>query len=142
MNTTNVKPPMPVATPLTEFFWAGAREHQLRILRCQSCGYYVHYPRPICNRCLSEDLAPEQVSGRGTLYSYTITQRAFHPYWSDKLPYVLASVELEEQEGLKMPSNVVDCDHDRLAVGMPLEVVFREVTPELTLPYFRPREEG
>jgi uncharacterized OB-fold protein len=140
MTETNVLPPMPVVTPLTEFFWEGANQHRLMILRCQSCGHFVHYPRPMCERCLSETLAPEQVSGRGTLYSYTITNKAFHPYWVDRLPYVLASVELEEQVGLKMPSNVINCEHDRLAVGMPLEVAFHEVAPGLTLPFFRPRE--
>ncbi len=133
-----VKPPMPMASPLTEFFWKGARRHQLLILRCQNCGHYIHYPRPICERCLSEELAPEPVSGKATLYSYTITEKPWHPFWVDKVPYVLASVELAEQADLKMLSNVVDCAQDALAVGMALEVVFREVTEDLTLPFFKP----
>ena len=131
---------MPEPSPLTEFFWEGARRRRLMILRCRSCGRYIHYPRPICPRCLSDDLAPEQVSGRGVLYSFTVTMQAWHPFWADKVPYVLAAVELPEQAGLRMLSNVIDCGHDRLRIGMPLAVAFREIAPGLTLPLFKPAE--
>ncbi len=129
---------MPMPTPLTEFFWEAARRRRLMILRCRCCERYIHYPRPICPGCLSDDLAPAPVSGRAALYSYTITMQAWHPFWTDRLPYVLATVELIEQEGLRMLSNVIDCDHDRLRIGMPLEVTFRDVAPGLTLPLFSP----
>jgi len=135
---TSVAPPLPVANPLTEFFWEGTRAHKLLILRCQSCGHFVHYPRPVCERCLSEDLAPEEVSGNAILYSYTITMKPWHPFWVDKVPYVLASVELPEQPDLKMLTNIVECEHDALEIGMPVEVTFREVAAELTLPFFKP----
>tara|TARA_A100001037_G_scaffold292252_1_gene307330 strand:- start:35684 stop:36106 length:423 start_codon:yes stop_codon:yes gene_type:complete len=135
---TSVAPPLPVANPLTEFFWEGTRAHKLLILRCQSCGHFVHYPRPVCERCLSEDLAPEEVSGNATLYSYTITMKPWHPFWVDKVPYVLASVELPEQPDLKMLTNIVECEHDALEIGMPVEVTFRQVAAELTLPFFKP----
>lgn len=135
---TLVKPPMPVPDALTEFFWEGVRAHKLMILRCRNCGHFIHYPRPVCERCLSEDLAPEEVSGRATLYSYTITMKPWHPFWVDKVPYVLATVELPEQEGLKMLTNLVECPHDAVEVGMPLEVTFREVGEGLTLPCFKP----
>ena len=135
---TKVKPPFPVETPLTKFFWDGARSGRLLILRCQGCGHYIHYPEPICSQCLSEDLAPAEVSGNATLYSYTITEIAWHPFWIDKVPYVLASVELPEQRGLRMATNIVDCPHEALVVNMELRVVFREVYKGLTLPLFKP----
>ncbi|MCY4426240.1 MAG: OB-fold domain-containing protein [Halieaceae bacterium] len=125
---------------MTEFFWEGARRGQLLILRCQSCGHYIHYPEPICSQCLSEDLTPNQVSGNAILYSYTISERAWHPFWVDKLPYALASVELPEQKGLRMATNIVDCPLDELVVGMELRVVFREVHEGLTLPLFTRQE--
>ena len=133
-----IYPPVPEPGALTEFYWEAVREHRLEILRCQSCGFYVHYPRPICNRCLSEELAPEPVSGRGTLYAYTVAVQPFHPYFVDKVPYVLAVVELEEQPGLRLTTDIVDCDEARLKVGLPVEVTFREVAPHVTLPLFRP----
>lgn len=135
---TVAKPPIPVPDELTEFFWKGVRAHKLMILRCRSCGHFIHYPRPVCEKCLSEDLAPVEVSGRATLYSYTITMKPWHPFWVDKVPYVLATVELSEQEGLKMLTNLIECPHDAIEVGMPLEVTFREVSEDLTLPCFKP----
>ena len=108
------------------------------ILRCQDCGFFVHYPRPICSQCLSESLKAEQVSGHASLYSYTITMKPWHPYWIDKVPYVLATVELDEQAGLKMPTNIIECEHNTISVGMRLEVAFRKAVEGLTLPYFKP----
>lgn len=133
-------PPMPVPNDLTQFFWDGVVQHKLMILQCQTCGHYIHYPRPVCEACLSEDLAPKEVSGCGTLYSYTVTVQPFHPYWIDKIPYVLATVELVEQADLKMPTNIIECREDQLKVGMAMEVVFEEVAPGLTLPLFRPAQ--
>ena len=79
-----------------------------------------------------------RVSGRATLYSWTIATTAFHPFFVDKVPYTIATVELVEQPGLMFMSQIVDCPEDQLEAGMPLEVTFRELAPELTLPFFRP----
>ena len=133
-------PPLPAPDPLTQFYWDGANEQKLMILRCQDCGHYIHYPRPVCNGCLSINLAPEQVSGRGTLYTYTLPMQPIHPYFIARVPYVYAVIELPEEENLKVVANVIDCPEEKLRVGMPLEVVFEEVAPGVTLPQFRPVE--
>jgi uncharacterized OB-fold protein len=131
-------PPLPLPDGLTRFFWEGVEKERLMILRCRDCGHFVHYPRPICNRCQSTTLSPEQVSGRGTLYSYSVVLQAFHPYFVDKIPYVLAVVELAEEPGLRLTTNMVDTPESELAVGMPVEVTFVKVTDRLVLPMFRP----
>jgi uncharacterized OB-fold protein len=135
-------PPRPVPDELTKFFWEGAAAHELRILQCQGCGKYLHPPRPICRFCLSTDVAPARVSGRATLYTWTVAEQAFHPFFADKLPYAYAVVELEEQAGLRLITNVVGCSPYDLEAGMALEVTFREVAPDLTLPLFRPPGAG
>jgi len=135
-------PPVPVPTAITEFFWEGVRSGELRILRCQACEYFVHYPRPLCNKCGSTDLAPERVSGRAIVYSYTWAVQAFHPYFKDRVPYNVAVVELVEQAGLRMTTNIVDCPPEALRTGMEVQVVFRQVGPELVLPLFRPAPVG
>jgi uncharacterized OB-fold protein len=135
-------PPLPAAGPLTAFFWDAVNDHRLAILRCTQCGHYVHYPRPICNLCLGEELEPTDVSGRGTLYAWTVVMQAFHAYFVDKIPYVLAIVELEEQAGLRLTTSLVDCAQDELRTGMPVVVRFAEVAPGVTLPYFRPAGVG
>ncbi|WP_238428948.1 Zn-ribbon domain-containing OB-fold protein [Frankia nepalensis] len=84
------------------------------------------------------ELAPEEVSGRGAIYMYTVAVTAFHPFWKDKVPYTIAVVELAEQPGLGVTTNIVDCPEKLLRVGLPVEATFVETAPGLTLPMFRP----
>ena len=131
-------PILPTPDDTTRFFWDGLAEGELRIQRCQACGKYIHYPKPICRFCHSRELAGEKVSGRATLHSWTVATQAFHPFWIARLPYTIVTVELAEQKGLMFMSQIVDCEEAELRADLPLEVVFREVAPELTLPLFRP----
>lgn len=135
---TTLEPPKPAPDELTQFFWDGVEAHKLMILRCDSCQHYIHWPKVVCRFCLSTDLSPAEVSGRGHVATFTIPLQPFHPYFREKAPYVLAVIELEEQEGLKLVSNVVDIAPDDVKVGMPVEVTFREVSPGFTLPLFKP----
>jgi len=131
-------PLLPIPDEWSRFFWDGLAEGELRIQRCQQCGKYIHYPKPICRFCLSRELAGEPVSGRARLHSWTVATQAFHPFWIARLPFTLATVELEEQPGLMFLSQLVECAEDDLSAGLPLEVVFEEISSELTLPFFRP----
>lgn len=131
-------PPVPAPDPLATFFWEATAERRLDILRCDRCGHYIHYPRPICDRCLGQSSTPATVSGRGTLYSYTEVVQAFHPYYVDKLPYLLAVVELEEEAGLKVTTNLVGVGDLPFRCGIPVEVTFDELAPGFVLPLFRP----
>jgi uncharacterized protein len=129
-------PPTPMLTADNRFFWEGAKEHKLMILRCDACGTYIHLPRPVCRKCLSFDLSPAEVSGRATLYSYTVTHKVFHPYVADKVPYIVATVELVEQPGLMLLTNIVGLDEADVQIGMALEVSFQPLGPETVLPVF------
>lgn len=140
--TATSHPPLPVVTDLTRPFWDGVAERRIMILRCQDCDRFIHVPRPVCRWCLSTALVPTEVSGIGTLYAYTVTVQAFHPFFVDKLPYVSAVVELEEQEGLRLTTMLVECPEPQLRCGLPVEVVWAEAGPDFVLPYFRPRYAG
>ncbi len=135
-------PPPLQDDPLTNFFWEAARSHELHIQRCQVCGTYIHMPRPICRNCHSFDLTGERVSGQATLYSYTQTFKAFHPYFVDRVPYVVATVTLPEQDGLQLMTNLVGINQERLdetvRIGMPLEVDFEELADGYVIPVFKP----
>jgi uncharacterized OB-fold protein len=74
--------------------------------------------------------------GRGTVYSFTVTHQNQTPGFRDEVPYVLAIVELEE--GPRLMTNIVGCAPDAVRIGMPVEVVFDDVTADVTLPKFRP----
>jgi len=131
-------PPVPVPTPLTAFYWEAVARGELALLRCRSCGHYVHYPRPICDACQSPELEPEAISGRGVLYSHTVVMQASHPYFMDKIPYIIGIVSIDEEPDVHLPTGIVDANGGELRCGMPVELVFREITDTLTLPFFRP----
>ena len=130
--------PLPAPDPDTLFYWEGARRHELVILRCATCGHYVHYPRPSCSTCAGTTLRPTPVSGRGVLYSYTITHYPAAPGFDDAVPFVVALVELHEQKGLRIIANLREWDPSDLAIGMPVEVIFEQVATETILPQVRP----
>ena len=128
--------PLPEPDPDTAFFWEAIAKRRLEILRCADCGTWIHYPRPACWNCSSTALAPEPVSGLGTVHSFTITHRAvpgFEP------PFTVALIELEEQPGLRLVSNIVGLEPAHVHIGMPVEVTFQPVAEDVWLPLFRRR---
>lgn len=126
---------LPPITPETEFFWTAGATGELRFLRCKACGYYLHPPAPICGRCLTRDLAPEAVSGRGTLYSFTINHQKWNP--TVPTPYVIGLVQIDEQEDLRLTTNIVNCEPDRVSIGMRVRVTF-DHDGDVYLPLFEP----
>jgi uncharacterized OB-fold protein len=106
----------------TEPFWRGCAEGRLVIARCRVCGLYLHPPRPACRRCRSMDIERVEVSGRGVVYSFTLAYHAFIP--SLEVPYVIAIVELAEQRGLRMMTNIVGCDPHTVRIGMAVRATF------------------
>jgi uncharacterized protein len=133
------RPVRPAPDNLTSFFWDGAREHRLLIQRCDDCGRFQHPPEPVCHHCLSFSLGAGEVSGRGTIYSFEVATQAFHPWFADKIPFVIAVVELAEQPHLKLITNIVGVDPDSadIAVGAQVEVTWQQLDDEFTLPVFR-----
>ena len=132
-----VPKPLPQITPEMAPFWEAARRHELVVQRCRGCGTHRFPAREICSRCLSRDAGWERASGRGSVFSFAIMHQVYHPGFADAVPYAIVVVELEE--GVRMLSNLVDCPVERIEIGMPVEAVFEPVTPEVTLPKFRPR---
>ena len=127
--------PVPVPTPESRPFWDAAKRHVLELPRCRACGALHYYPRGACPRCLSGDLAWERMSGRGTLHTFTIVHRGQKGF-PVPTPYVLAIVALAE--GPRMMTTLVDVDPLAVRIGMPVEVVFRDVSDTIALPLFRP----
>lgn len=129
----------PELTPDTAPFWQGCAQGRLLVGRCRACGLYLHPPRPACRRCRAMDVEPVSLSGRGTVHTFTVAHHAFIPGLA--VPYVIAIVELEEQPGLRMMTNIVDCRPEEVSIGMPVEVVFAPVAGrhDIAVPLFRPR---
>jgi len=137
MATQEAKPkPVPIVNPWARPFWDAARERRLLIQHCRDCHKHVFYPRVACPHCFSENLEWVQASGRGTVYSYTVVYNNAPSAFIPDIPYVVAVIDLAE--GVRMLSNIVECDLDALRCDMPVEVTFERLNDEFTLPKFRP----
>lgn len=128
--------PVPRVDEESKGYWEACARHELYVQRCRDCGTVRYYPRALCPTCLAAD--PEWVlsSGRGTVYTYTVTYQNLAPGFRESVPYVLAYVELEE--GVRLLTNIVDCAPDAVRIGMPVEVTFDDLTPDISVPKFRP----
>jgi uncharacterized OB-fold protein len=129
--------PRPVVEPLTEPFWAAAREHRLVIQRCRDCGTFRHLPHVMCARCQSSAYDWVESAGRGTVFTYTIVVHPVHEATIDVVPYNVVIVQLDDCGGVLAPSNVVDCPPDDVHVGMRVEVTWDAISEEITIPRFR-----
>jgi acetyl-CoA acetyltransferase/uncharacterized OB-fold protein len=130
---------VPAVTPDNEHFWLGGAEGELRMLRCQTCGWWIHPPVKVCPIDLSRDIRPEVLSGRGTLHSFTVNWQPWYPNLDP--PYVVAVVELAEQENLRLTTNLVGAEPDDWAIGQPVRVTF-EPYDDVWLPFFEPDPDG
>lgn len=126
---------VPILDEMNRGFWTAGRDKELRLRRCPQCRYWVHPPRPICPRCWQRDLPWETTCGRATLYTYTVNHRVWNP--DVVVPYVIGLVELPEQTGLRLTTNIVHCGAEDLYIGMPLRVTF-EQQGEHFVPLFEP----
>jgi uncharacterized OB-fold protein len=117
-------------------FYQFCQQHELRFQRCTACGTWRHMPRESCPACGAFDWTWERSSGKGRVYSWTVIHRALHPGFAADVPYAAVIVELAE--GVRMVSQVVGLPPEKLRLDLPVEVVFDDVTPEVTLPKFRP----
>ena len=126
---------LPRVTSENEHFWRGGEAGELRFLRCSSCGYLVHPPAPVCPRDLSRQLAPHTVSGRGTVATYTVNHQPWYPGLDP--PYVVAIVEIEEQADVRLMTNVVNCDVEKVRIGLAVQVTF-EQHDDVWIPLFEP----
>ena len=141
MSDTTYSGPIPKPTPETANFWQAAKQGVLLIQHCRDCGRNYFYPRPLCPNCLSRAVEWIEASGRGVLHTFVINHRPARGFPA-KGPYVIGIVELAE--GPRMMSNIVGVDPDpkKLRCDMPVEVVFEQITEEITLPKFRLVEQG
>jgi uncharacterized OB-fold protein len=130
---------LPELTDSNRHFWQGGRDGRLVFLRCQQCGYYLHPPSPVCPVDRSKDLAPEAVSGRATVTSFTVNHHQWIPGFDP--PYVLGLVSIVEQPELRLTTNIVHCDPDDVVIGMDVQVVFEhreDPNGDIWLPLFEP----
>jgi uncharacterized OB-fold protein len=131
--------PLPALEPRTAAFWRACRAGRLEFTRCIPCQHLIHPSRPICPKCRGRNLDVAAVSGKARVHSYTVNHKAWYP--GQEVPYVIALVELVEQAGLRLMTNIINCPIERVHIGMRVRVVFETLSDDVALPLFEPGEE-
>ena len=132
--------PVPAVQPWTEEFWRASKKHRLLIQECQNCRSLIFYPRKYCPQCWSADLGWREASGKAKVYTFAVMRDQVEPKFMADLPYVLAMVDL--QEGVRMMTQIVQCEPAQVEIGMDVEVTFQDITDQHALPLFRPCDES
>ena len=128
--------PVPVVDADSAPYWEGAKQNRLMIQRDRASGQSFLYSRRLVPGIDEAQLEWVQASGRGRIYSFTVAHRPAGPAFKNDVPYVIASIELEE--GARIMTNVVTDRPDSLRIGQAVEVFFDKVSDDLTIPKFRP----
>jgi uncharacterized OB-fold protein len=127
--------PLPRRRGMAGEFYQFCKQHELRFQRCTDCGTWRHVPRDMCAKCGSFNWEWAKSSGKGQVFSWTTAMQPMLPQFADLVPY--SPVVIEMEEGVRLVSWLVDVPQEDLQLGLPVEVVFDDVTPEVTLPKFR-----
>lgn len=127
---------VPKPDALSQPYWDGVRQGELRIQKCAQCGQAWHPPLYLCPHCHSAKVDWVAASGRGVLYSYTVVHHAAHVAVADRVPYLVALVTLAE--GPRVVSNLLNCERSQVRIGMPLRLAFQEIAAGIWLPQFEP----
>ena len=131
--------PLPIPTPTSQPFWDALREHRIRIQYSPSAYRYVFYPRVLTPGTLADDLQWREISGMGTLCTYSVAHRPVAPHFAADVPQVLAVVQLDE--GPRLATEIVNADPAGLRVGMRVRPVFTDFPEEgITLLHYQPAE--
>lgn len=127
--------PLPVVDTDSRPYWEAAARHELNLPYCTACERYFFIPRVLCPHCHSASVEWRKASGDGVIYSYTVSRRAAAPAFKERVPYVVALIDLKE--GPRMMSNVLTGDVDLVQIGQRVRVDFEDAGEDISLPVFR-----
>jgi uncharacterized OB-fold protein len=132
---TDYAKPLPEITDDNRPFWEGCKRRELLLQQCNDCGQ-MRYDSPICPQCWSLEHAWIQASGKGKVYTWIVVHQRYNRAFEPDLPYNVTIVELAE--GPRLVTNLVDIANEDIRPDLPVEVVWDDVTEEITLPKFKP----
>jgi uncharacterized protein len=134
---TQYQKPLPAISSLNKPYWEGLKHRELRLQKCDGCGAVWYPPSPLCPSCWSRKFTWTRLSGRGRVSSWVVFHQSYFRGYDNEIPYNVAEVELEE--GPRLLTNLVEVGDGRIHSGMLVEIVFDDVTDEITLAKFKPR---
>jgi uncharacterized OB-fold protein len=129
---TRIEPPVGEAS---EAFWEATKDKRFLIQRCDACDSAIFYPREVCPQCLSSDsLSWRESEGNGTIYAASVQEKPANPFMADRVPYVVALVELDD--GIRLMSNVINCPPYDATVGRTVKLTWEPLSDGRHLPQF------
>jgi len=135
MARKDYKKPLPHLDEENRWFFEACARHELVLQKCSSCGTVRFYPRALCPSCMSSKTDYVRASGRGRVYTFTVTHQNQAPGFRDELPYVMAYVELDE--GPRILTNIINTPPGEVKIDLPVEVVFEDIDENLAIPKFQ-----
>jgi uncharacterized OB-fold protein len=135
MARKDYKKPLPHLDEENRWFFEACARHELYLQKCSSCGTVRFYPRALCPSCTSSKTDYVRASGRGRVYTFTVTLQNQAPGFRDELPYVMAYVELDE--GPRILTNIINTPPGEVKIDLPVEVVFEDIDENLAIPKFQ-----
>ena len=132
--------PLPAISTLNQPYWDGLKQRKMVLPKCEPCNKVWYPPTRFCPTCWSRDFSWQQLSGRGKVNSWVVFHQAYFSSLKDDVPYNVAEVELEE--GPRLLTNLVELSQTQIRIGMSVEVVYEDVTDEVTLAKFKPARRG
>ncbi len=126
--------PKPIIDDDSRNYWESAKNNKLVIQYSKNSDEYFLYSKQLINNIDDSEIEWKEVSGKGTIYSYSIIHVPAEPSFKEDTPYVVASIQLKE--GARIISNIVNSDLSKIAIGIKVKVVFVKQTEELTIPKF------
>ena len=135
MSASEAQPPrpLPVIDDESRPYWEAARAHRLVLQRCGACGRHVFYARALCPHCHRDALEWVRAAGTGVVYSFTVVHRPASKAFADRVPYVVALIDLDE--GPRLLSTLRVSDPAQARVGQRVAVAFEDLG-QVTLPVF------
>jgi uncharacterized OB-fold protein len=130
--------PLPEITDATRPFWTAAKKRKLVVQKCGRCGTLNFFPKPWCIDCGSRRLDWVEVSGKGTVYSFTTANKVMmnFPGWKTDLPVTLGIIDLDE--GARMYGQLVGAPPEAMKIGMKVKAIFEDISAEAAIPKFVP----
>lgn len=131
--------PIPLKTEDNKPYWDAADKHKLVLQKCGDCQQFAHPPGPACPNCGSENVE-WMVKGseiQATVYSYIISYRPFLPGFETELPTIIALGQLNDTPEVKIMANILECNHEDVYVGMPIEMTWQDITEDRALPQWK-----
>jgi uncharacterized OB-fold protein len=125
---------LPAPVGLNAEFYAFCARGELRVQRCSACQTWRHPPRFRCAKCGSDAFTWERVSGRGRVFTWTVTHRPIDPAFTP--PYAVVIAELEE--GPRLVGNLRGMEPAALVLDLPIVVEIEPASDSIGLLWFRP----